>query len=288
MLQPANHQSEIVHYYTYFGPLFERLTDHSGYMNLGYVEKGQSHDTAALAQENLIRKVAAAGRFEPGMQVLDVGCGLGGPGTLVARECRCRVIGIDPGKYQRTRLRRSRTPEYGLPAFAPVAGDAMALPFRPSSMDRIYSIESAFHYPDKARFIREASRLLKADGILVIADILPRAKRNRSWLSARFQTALNAPQFFTRESYEQAAAAAGMQMLGFLDISDGVRRVMPIWRKLFFRHRRDLGQIYSRKTLTSIGAALSFASWFSGWIPLRYCLLTFGFETGEKRGESQP
>jgi cyclopropane fatty-acyl-phospholipid synthase-like methyltransferase len=275
---PGTRLRKVIRYYSHLGPLFEELTDRSGFMNLGYIEKGHRTRSIIEAQKRLIRMAADEGRFRKGMRVLDVGCGLGGPGRMVADEYQCHVVGIDPGQYQRDSLRRGKGNPFQPFGFEPVAADAMNQPFRSNSFDRVYSIESAFHYPDKTVFVMESARLLKRDGLLVVADILPKSEKSGSWLSSRFLTALEAPQRYTLESYKLAADRAGLTLIRFTDVSEGVRRVFPIWKNVFFNKWSVNAKRYSIGTLIKIGAALIFASWFSKSVPLRYLIMVFGFK----------
>ena len=275
-VKSADHRlRKVIGYYMHLGPLFEDITDHSGFMNLGYLEKENRSRSIPEAQKELVRKAAQTASFQTGMRVLDVGCGLGGPGKFIADEFQCRVVGIDPGHYQRDLFRRRpKTPSraYG---FEPLAADAMHLPFQPRCFDRIYSIESAFHYPDKSRFVMESAGILKSGGLLVVADILPKHSKGFSWLSSRFQTALESPQMYSLESYQKAADQAGLELIRFSDVSEGVRRVFPVWRNAFFKKWQANARRYSMATLVKIGGALIFASWFSKFIPFRYLIMVF-------------
>ena len=49
-------------------------------------------------------------------------------------------------------------------------GNAMNLGFADHSFDRVHCLEAAFHFPDRARFLREAYRVLREGGTLVIVD----------------------------------------------------------------------------------------------------------------------
>jgi cyclopropane fatty-acyl-phospholipid synthase-like methyltransferase len=60
-------------------------------------------------------------------------------------------------------------------------GTAKILPFKEESMDRVISLESAQHFKPLIQFIEESRRILKPDGLLVIA--IPVTTMTKSSLS---------------------------------------------------------------------------------------------------------
>jgi len=277
-VRPKNPVPDIFRYYLELGTLFEAISDRSGYMNFGHLEADQKTNDVSLAQKQLVRKVAEAGDFRRGMRVLDVGCGLGGPAAQVAEEFGCELTGVDPGPYQRDRLRERMRRPSGESVFSPVAGDAHDLPFRSRSVNRIYSVESAFHYADKLKFVSECSRVLQRGGLLVIADILEWPGRGRSRLTRTLKRALAAPQVFSSDLYAKAAEGAGMKLLRVEDISPGVRRAMRLWRRNFFRKWPSVRENYSLMTLIKIGIALTLTPALAPLAPFQYAILVFGFD----------
>jgi cyclopropane fatty-acyl-phospholipid synthase-like methyltransferase len=275
---PKNPVPDIFRYYLELGTLFEEISERSGYMNFGYLEADQKTSDVSFAQHQLIRKVAEKGDFRKGMAALDVGCGLGGPAAQVFHEFGCDVTGMDPGPFQRNRLRSRMAKPSGDSVFKAVSGDALDLPFRPMSFDRIYSVESAFHYADKRRFIRESSRVLKRDGLLIIADILQKSGRGRSRLGRTLMDALAAPQLFDADRYREAAGQSGLKLLRADDISPGVRRAMRLWRRNFYRKWPVVRKHYSFMTLVKIGIALTLTPVLAPLAPFHYVILVFGFD----------
>ena len=59
-----------------------------------------------------------------------------------------------------------------------ITGDACELPFDDNSFDVVLSLESAFHYPSREKFIREVKRVLKPGGKFMLGDILINKKSN--------------------------------------------------------------------------------------------------------------
>ena len=100
-----------------------------------------------------------------GERVLDVGCGFGGQMALL-RERGWETWGLD-ASMALTRYCRQR---FACDARAPlVCAVAEALPFRSRSFDRIVCQGSLDHFARPQTFLEEVARVLKPDGLVVIA-----------------------------------------------------------------------------------------------------------------------
>ena len=95
----------------------------------------------------------------PGMQVLDVGCGVGGPMGNLARYSGARFVGINISIYQLERARQHTRDVGSLCRF--IHGDYMQIPEGDDCYDAAFAIESMPHAPDKAGAFREILRVLR-------------------------------------------------------------------------------------------------------------------------------
>jgi ubiquinone/menaquinone biosynthesis C-methylase UbiE len=262
-------------YYQQLGNLMWELSHHSRFFNLGFCEKKQKKIKPIEAQKQLVRQVAELGHFQKGMHILDVGCGLGGPAHMVFMEHDCMVFGIDPGRYQIEQaapwLREQTSPNKLFIHY----GDAMNLPYANNSFHGMYSIESAFHYPDKAQFIKEAARTLKQNGILVVADILRLPDKKDTWFSRALGQGLSAETFYTVDLYKKAALQDGLKVIQDWDISGNVARAFPIWTRSLIHQYNNLKKTYRFMTLFKIGMALWLAPILSPLTQFRYYIMVF-------------
>jgi ubiquinone/menaquinone biosynthesis C-methylase UbiE len=109
-----------------------------------------------------------------GMNVLDVGSGLGGPARFVAQAVGCSVTGVDSSKAfvaaadylsERTGLGTATT-------F--LVGDALRLPFSAGEFDAVLLQHVAMNIRDRFGLYREIRRVLKTGGQFATFDVVSR------------------------------------------------------------------------------------------------------------------
>lgn len=105
----------------------------------------------------------------PAVQVLDLGCGVGGPAREICRFSRANIVGVNNNAFQITRAKKL-TAEAG-PFVAArcsfVQSDFMKLPFADASHDHAYAIEATCHAPEPAACYAEIARCIKPGGMFV-------------------------------------------------------------------------------------------------------------------------
>ena len=105
-------------------------------------------------------------------QVLDLGCGIGGPSRYLAKTFGCRVTGIDltlefcAAAGMLTRL----TELNDLVDYQ--QADALALPFADCSFDVVWSQNVVMNIVDRSRLYREVHRVLKPEGRYGFAEVV--------------------------------------------------------------------------------------------------------------------
>ncbi len=143
------------------------------------------NDLLSLGLDRWWRRVAAReieASTEPGARVLDLGCGTGRLGALLAG--RARVVGLDVSHAMLARASaRARSPA-GL-----VQGSAFRLPFPDASFDAVASGFVLRNLHDLGRAFREMARVMAPEGVLVALDITgPADRRLRRVFDAYFGT----------------------------------------------------------------------------------------------------
>jgi SAM-dependent methyltransferase len=102
--------------------------------------------------------------------VLDVGCGMGGPGRFLVDRFGCSVVGIDvlPLRVEIAQALTDLT-RLGDRVTYRVA-DATAVPLEDRSMDEVWMLDVALHVRDKRMLFAELARVLRPGGLLVMHD----------------------------------------------------------------------------------------------------------------------
>jgi len=106
------------------------------------------------------------------MEVLDVGCGIGGPARTLAAEFGCRVVGLDL-TAEFCRAAEMLTDRLGLAERVRFRhGDAAAMPLEDCSFDAVWSQNTLMNIEDKGRVFSEVRRVLRPGGRFAFETVL--------------------------------------------------------------------------------------------------------------------
>ena len=133
---------------------------------------GDGLDQLHCRSRQATSELAALARLRPGMRVLDVGSGLGGPARHLADECGVRVTGLEPvAAYVRiARLLTRHARMEHLVAFE--RGNALSTPFGCDTFDGAWLQHVLPTVIDKARVFSQIRRTVVAGGVLAVHEIV--------------------------------------------------------------------------------------------------------------------
>jgi len=116
--------------------------------------------------------LAAQMGLRPGMRVLDVGCGVGGPAREIARFSDIKIVGINNNDFQISRARKYTEQAQLSDQITYQKGDFMKLEeiFGPNSFDAVYAIEATVHAPSFEGIYGEIYKVLKPGGIFGVYE----------------------------------------------------------------------------------------------------------------------
>jgi len=131
--------------------------------------KGESFSNSLARHEHYLSSYM---NLRPGMRVLDVGCGVGGPAREIAQFSDSTIIGLNNNDFQIQRARKY-TKAAGLEKQVTFAkGDFMKLAeqFGENSFDAVYAIEATCHAPTWEGVYGEIMKVLKPGGVFGVYE----------------------------------------------------------------------------------------------------------------------
>lgn len=109
-------------------------------------------------------------KFEPGMKVLDLGCGKALSGIFLAKEYGVKVWAIDPKICPTENLARIK--DMGVEDLVtPLKLNANSLPFPDEYFDIVLAVDSFMYYGTDPEYTQYISRFLKPGGQIGMVDI---------------------------------------------------------------------------------------------------------------------
>ena len=151
--------------------------------------------------------------LKPGMKVLDVGCGVGGPQRALAKKFGVSIVGLNINEYQLGKCSAYNS-KAGLDHLCSVLhGDFLNIPAENESFDAAYHIEAMCHAPDKAAVYAEIFRVLRPGAVFAGYD----------WCMTPLYDSKNPEHREFKEGIEYGNALPGIA--SFTEVTDSLRAV---------------------------------------------------------------
>lgn len=187
--------------------------------------------TPQQAQEVLIDKLAEMTEIPSHARILDAGCGMGGSSIYLAKKFNACVTGITLSQKQAD-IAREQCLSEKIENVDFKIEDALSLEsFADQSFDIIWSLESCEQFYDKDLFIKNAFRVLKPGGKLMLATWCSDREEYRGALAQSYKKlcfAFDLPYMPTIHSYQNSLNKGGFQVSQVFDWSDFVKQSWDI------------------------------------------------------------
>jgi ubiquinone/menaquinone biosynthesis C-methylase UbiE len=169
----------------------------------------------------------AAVGLAPGEEVLDIGCGIGGPARYFAEAHGCLVTGIDLS-FDFLDAATGLTRRCGLAERVKFhLGDAHSLPFADASFDAATLIHVGMNIDDKGHLFAEVRRVLRTGGRFGVYDIMRTADGKVRfpvhWAETPRTSFLESPR-----AYRQLLEARGFEIESQVDRREMVLKIARI------------------------------------------------------------
>ncbi len=194
----------------------DNLALHYGYWDQ---DKPYKQHQALLNKNQVLYDKAAV---KPEDYVLDAGCGIGGSSIWMGRRHGNRVTGITISDKQ-AHYARQHAKRHGVSDKVKFeVADFCQMPFEDETFDVVWALESSCHALKKADFVREAYRVLRQGGRLVVCDgfLLKRDFTENQWTA--IVTCLNGwavPNLCSRDEFSGYLQTVGFQAFQVFDIT---------------------------------------------------------------------
>jgi tocopherol O-methyltransferase len=248
---------------------------HHGLWVLG----SETHHEATL---ELVRRVAQRAHIVRGTRVCDIGCGYAATARMLAADYGAEVTGmtVSPAQFQYAESRPA-------PGVSVVLGDWLRNPLEDESFDAAIAIESTEHMADLPGFFREAARVLRPGGRLVVCAWLAHPRASAMQRKLLLEPACREGRMahiglFTE--YRRHFQENGLTVELEEDVSREVKRTWPICAARFMarlvKEPRYLRFLVNRHRRNRVFAVTIFRIWAA----FETGALRYGILTGVKEG----
>ncbi len=196
--------------------------------------RGESFKASLLRHQQFIADQLS---LKPGMHILDVGCGVGGPMAELARYSGAKFVGLNNNAYQIKRAKEITQAEDIKSLCRFIHGDYMKIPEDNDCFDGAFAIESMPHAPDKTAAFGEILRVLRPGACFAgydwcVTELFDSQNAEHKRIVRDIEIGNALPRISTTKGVYEALCEAGFEVLDARDLASASNSDIPWYRPL--------------------------------------------------------
>jgi tocopherol O-methyltransferase len=219
-------KEDIAAYYNTTQNHYEKWWDLNNNLSLHYGIWSKGINSFSESLQNTNKVMMELANIKAGEKVLDAGCGVGGAAMYLAKNKKAAVTGITLSEKQ-VATATSKSKEKGLSGIAQFQlMDYTNTSFKDNSFDAVWACESASSAPNKADFIKEAYRVLKKGGRLILTDFFITTEfqeDKNDWIKKWGET-WSIENFSSNDSFSNTLTQQGFTIKDNIDYTEQIRK----------------------------------------------------------------
>lgn len=223
----ADYYNQTLNHYQNWWKLDNNLCVHYGIWD----KTTRNFQESLLNTNKVIAKIA---NISTGEMILDAGCGVGGSAFFLAENFNANVKAITLSEKQYMYALKSKERKNN-PSIDFSIQDYCNTNFAANTFDHIWAIESITSAPDKDSFAKEAFRVLKPGGSLIIADYFrsENIKNDPHQLLEKWRNLWSMAPFLTKDNYWNIFKKNNFELITANDVTTGI---LPTAKRMYWSY----------------------------------------------------
>lgn len=175
--------------------------------------------------------------LRPGMNVLDIGCGVGGPQRFMAKNFGASITGLNINEYQARKCSTYNRKAVLDNLCGVLRGDFMRMPVADESFDAAYQIEALPHAPDKTAAYKEVFPVLRPGAVFAgydwcLTPLFDGGNAEHRSIKRRIEYSNALPDIASFADIQDCLQAAGFELIEARDRASDADAETPWYRPL--------------------------------------------------------